>query len=425
MPSTALLLAALRAAPRRYRMPPLPADAAAAAAAGTDTALAFALESVRAGRRDAQELFLRSLARLIRAALAPQDGDPAFQALVLRAQHPEVDEYVHLAAQLIADRRAVRAAVDAVAHPGKLRGMAPGALRDALAEIHGLAAEGFWPELITALQRASLATLLAGPALQRLARGNELLQAEAVQRYLVLCSQRGPLAGSDEATTQGRASARLGEIAEHDTVQAFRKIAGVLHGCRVVRSLRTPPGFPGEAGKAKDEWDAAIVHGQDIVLLAEVKAAPAAAAPDFARLFRGLQRLAHANAQDSYVFLSADGQVRLAGESLRRLRPHGRTLPPHVIYCCCAPAESQPPMLSAASKAVLLAEPASLAFAEQLTAGRSPPDADLAPVWDALATASHLRSALHQYETAQAVREAMLHPDDLLAAVLSGSLPAP
>ncbi|RYG20931.1 MAG: DUF2207 domain-containing protein, partial [Burkholderiales bacterium] len=63
-------------------------------------------------------------------------------------------------------------------------------------------------------------------------------------------------------------------------------------GHRVVRSLRTPRGFPGAVGKAKDEWDAAIVREQggdaDIVLLAEVKAAPAAATPDFTRLARGL-----------------------------------------------------------------------------------------------------------------------------------------
>jgi hypothetical protein len=38
-------------------------------------------------------------------------------------------------------------------------------------------------------------------------------------------------------------------------------------------------------------------------------------------------------------------------------------------------------------------------------------------VWEDLATAPRLRSALHQYDTARAVREAMVHPRDLLAAV--------
>lgn len=66
---------------------------------------------------------------------------------------------------------------------------------------------------------------------------------------------------------------------------------------------------------------------------------------------------------------------------------------------------------------LLLAEPASLAFAHQLACGAWPPDNALAPVWEALTTAPRLRCALHQDETSRAVREAMLHPDDLLAAV--------
>ncbi|HEY0826017.1 MAG TPA: hypothetical protein VGD76_19680, partial [Ramlibacter sp.] len=110
-----------------------------------------------------------------------------------------------------------------------------------------------------------------------------------------------------------------------------------------------------------------------------------------------------------------DGPVRIAGDSLRALRPPGRALPPHVIYCCSAPPERQPQVLAASAKAVLLAEPASIAFAQQLAGGRSPAAAQLQPVWEALRTAPRLRSALHQYDTACAVREAMLHPDDLQA----------
>lgn len=109
--------------------------------------------------------------------------------------------------------------------------------------------------------------------------------------------------------------------------------------------------------------------------------------------------------------------MHVSGESLRRLQPAGRALPAHVIYCCPSPAEVQPQLLSAASKAVLLAEPASLAFAGQVASGESPPHAMLAPVWEALTASPGLRSALHQDETSRAVREAMLHPDDLLAAV--------
>jgi hypothetical protein len=130
-----------------------------------------------------------------------------------------------------------------------------------------------------------------------------------------------------------------------------------------------------------------------------------------------LQRLAHASRGEAYAFASADGDLRVTGESLHRLGPHGRALPLHVIYCCTAPPEPRPPVLGAASKAVLLAEPASLAFAQQLASGGSPAHAGLAPVWEALTTAPRLRAALHQYDTAQAVREAMLHPGDLVAAL--------
>jgi hypothetical protein len=447
-PSDALLLAALRAAPRRYRLPPLPDGIEAASASNPETALAFAIEGARCSRHHRspppaglQDLFTRSLAALIRASLAAEGGDPAFQALVLRARDAEVHEYVRLARQAPVDRRSVRAATDAFAHPGKLRAMAAGPLRDALSRVHELAAAGEWGPLAGELRQlaarpgageqvlAASGALLDDPALARLDRLDELATREAVQGYLALCGQRGPAAGSDAAAAQGRASARTGEAGEQATVQAFRAVAELLEpgggqpgGIHVVRGLRTPRGFPGDGDKAKEEWDAAIVRSEgggpaDIVLLAEVKASPAAATPDFPRLHRGLQRLAHASAGRSYVFPCADGDVRVSGESLRRLQPHGRGLPAHVIYCCSAPAEVQPQLLSAASKAVLLAEPASLAFAGLLARGASPPDAMLAPVWEALTTSPALRSALHQDETSRAVREAMLHPADLLAAV--------
>lgn len=437
-----LLLAALRAAPRRYRMPPLPADAAAAHAAGTDTALAFAIEAARRGRQhgrapgaEVQALFTGSLAQLIREALAPDGGDPAFRALVLRVHDAQVQEHVKLSQQLAADRRAVRSAVDAVAHPGKLTTVSPGMLRDALARLHELAALAAWRDLRRAIEhllaqghapgdlQPTLRAVLAGSALAQLVRGSDLLELDAVRRYIALCEQRGPLAGTDEAAAQGRAAARTGKVAEHATVQAFRSMVALLdtHApeppYRVVRSLRTPPGFPGEPGKAKDEWDAAIVRGDAIVLLAEVKAAPAAATPDFSRLQRGLQRLAHASADESYAFPSGDGEVRIAGASLRRLQPHGRTLPPHVIYCCTAAADPEPQVLNAASKAVLSAESASLAFAHELVQGGAPAADELLPVWEALLTAPRLRSPLHQYETACAARAAMLHPRDLLEAL--------
>jgi hypothetical protein len=430
-------------------MPPLPAQAGGARPAGAETSLAVAIEAARAAIQagspppaEAKPLFIASLATLIRQALGPEGGDPHFQSLVLRTQDPAVDEHVRLATHAAADRRAIRTMTDAVAHPGKLRDVAAGPMRDRLAHLHGLAAAGEWMQLRRAVDsalphisgdderlRSALAAIASAPALARLERASALLAEPAVRRYQALCEQRGPLAGSDAAAAQGRASARIGGVAEEGTLASFREIVGLLHAVaplasyRAIASLRTPRGFPGAAHKAKDEWDAAIVRSRaaggaaDIVLLAEVKASPAAATPDFSRLLRGLQRLAHAGTDAVYEFPSSEGDVRVAGESLRRLRPDGASLPPQVIYCCSAPAETQPQVLSAATQAVLLAEPASLAFARQLARGESPPDDALTPIFHDVMSAPRLRSALNQYDTARRVREAMLHPHDLVEAV--------
>lgn len=442
--ATALLLAAVQAAPRRYRMPPLPADAAAAAAAGPDAALAFAIEAARqaaAPLAELQPLFTRALAQLIAAALQADGGDAGFQALVLRARDAEVDEHVRLAAQEPADRRAIRIAADAFAHPGKVRALPAGALAEALARLHEAMAAQAWDATRRAVARLGalgpqgplfdswLAGLVAHPALARLERADVLRERDAVRRYRALCEQRGPLAGSEAAAAQGRASARVGGDAEDATVEAFRAIAQLLNAggngtaFRVVNTLRVPRGFPGAADKAKDEWDAAIVRepvdgeGAEIALLAEVKASPAAATPDFWRLLRGLQRLAHAGPGANHDFPAAGRSVRITAASLRRLQPAGDALPPHVIYCCSAPAEPQPALLSAATRGVLLAEAAAVAWALRWQDGAAPPDGLLAPVWEALATAPRLRSALHQYQSAQRVRAAMLQPGDLLQAV--------
>lgn len=415
-------------------MPALPLDAEAARARGAETALAYAIEAARQAREagvtpgvEVQSLFLRSLADLVDAALAPQGGDAAFQALVLRAQDALVEEHVRLAAHAAADARAVRAAVNAIAHPGKLRHLPPGPPREELEALHRLGGGGAWRELRVLATQLSIASIVEHPALARLERGTTLLAHPGVQRYTALCEQRGPLAGTDAASAQGRSSARLGATAEEATLQAFHAITEWLDArapaarYRAVGSLRTPRGFPGAVDKAKDEWDAAILRAgdtagaEDVVLLAEVKASPAAATPDFSRLMRGLQRLAHADPHAHYDFAAADGEVRIAGASLRGLLPQRQGLPLHVVYCCSAEPETRPAMLSAATRAVLLAEPASLAFAALRLRGESAAPDLLLPAWDALATAPRLRSALHQYQTATAVRDAMLHPDDLLA----------
>lgn len=440
---------ALRLAPRRYRMPPLPAGADAAAALGTDVALAFALEGARSAA-DAgtappaalQDLFTRALATAIRDALAPQGGDAAFQALVLRAQDPAVQEHVRLSAARAGHARRVRSAIDAFAHPGKLAAMQPPQRRQALERLHALASTDDWEALHDELRaqaadgaagegNPALPTLAAQPELQALLRLQSLQRLDAVRRYRALCALQGPDAGSAAASAQGQASARAGEDAEQRAAEALAAVAqqldrlagGASGRYRLLRSLRPPAGFPGAAAKAKDEWDAAIVHAPsaagaaEIVLLVEVKASPAAATPDLGRLLRGLQRLAEAEPGQAYAFPSAAGDIRIAGGSLRALRPQGLALPPHVIYACAAPPEVQPPWLSAATRGVLLAQPASIAFAQALAQGDAPSPEVLAPVWHALPTAAHLRSALHQFQTARAAREAMLHPDDLLAAL--------
>ena len=431
-------------------MPSLPADERAAAASSTDAALAFAIEAVRIAQEELEvpppasvrSLFTEALAQLIRKALAPEGGDPAFQALVMQAQDAEVREHAQLSRRREADQRAIRAAANAIAHPGKLRQMPADEVRDALAQLHSLAAADSWEELARAIAhllrldlfaqknlQPALQAILSNPALDRLVRGNRLLHLEAVQRYQALCERQGPMAGSHAALSKGRASARRGEVAEETGVQAFRQVADALNqrekgvaSYRVVQSLRNPPAFPGEANKAKEEWDAAIMRSSaddaaELVLLAEIKASPAAATADFSRLLRGLRRLAEARPEATYAFASADGVARIQGASLQRLQPDGDSLPPHVIYCCSAPPEAYPPLLSAASKAMLLGEPASLAFAHQLLAGEPPSADSLEPVWKALTTEPRLRAALHQYDTARKAREAMLHPADLLASV--------
>ncbi|MGE4242833.1 hypothetical protein [Ramlibacter sp.] len=423
-----MLARAVARAPRPFRMPALPSDASVAIGLGPDMAVAFAMEAARRGR-DEREVFVDALAALIREASVPDAGDPAFQALVMKANEPLVSEHVRLAAQRIVDERAVRAVVDAFAHPGKLRGHADAGRRESLATLHALAMAQDWIALAASLDGLPpLATLASRDALQRLVRAQALRTQPAVQRYIALCERRGPAAGTAAASEQGRASARVGVAAEHATALAFDAIAAMLaqHGrdtsetnastWRAVRGLRMPRGFPGDAAKAKDEWDAALLHGDDVALLAEVKATPAAATPDFARLHRGLLRFAQAD-DALYVFATQEGEVAVSGESLRALAPASHALPAEVIYCCSAPPETRPPVLAASSKAVLLAEPASIAFAHRLALGDTPSPAPLAQVWEDLRTAPRLRSALHQYDTARAVREAMLRPQELADAV--------
>jgi hypothetical protein len=430
MGGAAGLLAALDRVPRRYRMPPLPADPWGAT---PEVRVACAMEAARqapAGSLAAdgvlRDLFVDGLAALVSQAVA---GDPAFQALVLRSSDAQVAEHVALQDGIAADRRRLRSLVDAIAHPGKLRGRGTDAPVRALARLHATSVSGDWPALASAAQgllpaagaevRDVLATLLAEPSLARLQRAAALQSQPAVQRYEHLRSLQGPIAGSDSATRRGRASGDAGARAEEETLAAFRALAaslqaqdGSMH--RACGSVRPLPGFPGPQRRAKDEWDAMLLRQRadtqafDVVLLAEVKAAPVAATADWPRLHAGLARLAQAEPTRAYAFASREGEVQLHGESLRALAPSGEGLPPHVIYCCAA-GEPRVPLLAPGARALLLQQPACIAYA------RAGDVARLATVWHDVLRAPHLRPVLRQYDTARRAREAMLHPADLLA----------
>lgn len=410
--------------------------------------MAFAIDALRrtlAARQvpdpSLRALLVDGLASLIQAAMRPSGGDAAFQALVLKAQSRAVQEHVQLAATALADRKAVSAAVGAIAHPGKLASRPDDAMCAALAPLHRLACSGEWDALkrtagrlldqpLDAEDRLRLQALREHAGLERLARCAALAASDAVARYQALCKQRGPLSGSSEAAARGAAAGHRGAATEARTVQALDAMAALLNreaprgtDYRVVSRLLVPAGFPGSAERAKSEWDAAIVRqaaeapAAEVVLLAEAKASPEAAAADLSRLLRGLQRLSQVPPADVFLFPSDGAAVHLTGESLRQLAPHEHSLPKQVIYCCDAPLEPSVPLLGAAARGALLAEPASVDFAVRLANHEAPVAERLHPVWTRLVEDAQLKWILHQDENARTAREAMLHPEDVLEAV--------
>jgi hypothetical protein len=289
--------------------------------------------------------------------------------------------------------------------------------------LHAFAQADDWPAVRSTAQalagtewESNGAALLAEPALARLERAASIRDDPAVQRYVALAAARAPLAGGDEA-------ARAGAAVEDETVRAFQRVADQLDASgparhRVARGLRPRSGLPPATRGAKDEWDVALlrtVDGTDpfeLVLLAEAKASPSSAVSDWPRLRRGLQHLAQVPAGVDPAFRCDDGDVRVRGESLRALLPPRDGLPPQVIYCCTA-REPRAPLLSAPARAMLLQQPASLAYAGALVRGEPADPGRLAPLWAALPRSPQLRPVLEQYETARLAREAMLHPEDL------------
>jgi hypothetical protein len=454
MPSHPLIDDILSRVARRYRLAPLAPAGADRQAGNAATALALAVErarrAVQSGEEPPTDLkrdFTEALARLIREALRERSGDPAFKAMALRHRDAKVREYASLYAHAGQDRRAVRAAVNAIAHPARQERTALGPQRDALAQLHAAAARDAWQSVHETAQRFLLSTttadmaplapsftqLLDSPALERLRRLEALASDEAVREYLALWERHGPRSGSQAAAAQGTASRQRGAAVEAAATRALDALArrldeadGTQAAYRVVTSMRVPPSIPANPDRAKTEWDVVLLRrpkardagaGWDVCLLVEAKASVDAATTDLPRLLRGLRLLAQADANAIYPFETRQGVVHLGGASLAALATDDAGLARTVLYCCDAPAETTPRLLNAASRMQLLSAHASLEFAAALARQRHAAADDLEPVWRELLRSPRWRNVLDQYPMLQRVREWMVHTDDLLAAI--------
>ncbi|HEX3382763.1 MAG TPA: 3-deoxy-D-arabino-heptulosonate 7-phosphate synthase [Paraburkholderia sp.] len=451
--SPSLLDEMLDTVARRYRLPALAAVCAPTQQASPATVHALAIEQARESlaRGEApdvanQRLFIEALARMIREAMREEAGDPVFQAMLLRHRNAVVREYASLAAHASEDRRLIYAAVNAIAHPAKQQRLLPGPQRDALARLHALAFAEAWPELGVALKRCietpsiaheaalqrGLAQLLESAALHRLQRLVALTFDERVRRYQSLWDRQGPRSGSSIAVARGLSSKQRGAAVEASATDALDALARRLNDAqafatyRVVNSMRVPAAIPASHERAKTEWDVVLLSQAkppadatmwDVCLLVEAKASVDAATTDLPRLMRGLTLLAHADPHSAYSFRTQQGAVRLSGASLAALTGDGAALRRTVLYCCDAPVEAAPRVLSPASRMQLLSAHASLEFAGALADGRDADCADLEPVWRQLLESPRWRAVLDQYATLREVRELMVHPEDLRAAV--------
>ncbi|MCT9127250.1 3-deoxy-D-arabino-heptulosonate 7-phosphate synthase [Cupriavidus gilardii] len=467
-PLPALLADTLRTVARRYRLPPLSAVAERMHEANPATALAITIEQARLALANGEvpgaalkHLFVESLARMVREAIRPDAGDPAFQAMVLRHRVAHVREYASLAARADQDRRAVLAAVNAVAHPNKQQRIAARRLREAMASLHAAASASAWADLQDAVRTLlampeiandtpdhhGLMQLLESPALQRLRRLEALLSDELVRQYRSLWDRQGPRSGTATATAQGVSSRQRGAAVEALAAQALRALAQRLNEregssapYRVVTSMRVPASLPASHERAKTEWDAVLLRraetaretaddagddtpAWDVCLLVEAKASADAATTDLPRLLRGLRLLAHAEPHVVYTFQTEQGAMRLRGAALRSLPTDEADLSNRILYCSDAPAETNPRMLSAASRMQLLSAPATLAFASRLIDQQHADSRELEPVWHQLIESPQWSAVLNQYRTLRQVREFMVHADDLLAAIAETGRP--
>lgn len=452
-PLPALFDETLRIVARRYRLPPLDSASSLTDAANPATALAIVIEEACRMRTDGEspgtalrQRFIDALAQMIRDAMNPQSGDPAFQAAVLRHDAPSVREYASLSAHAEQDRRALYSAVNAIAHPAKLERSAQTWQRDGLARLHAAVTSASWADLHATLQQLlalpdmttdaafeqDIVKLKDSPALERMLRVDALASDEHVRRYRALWVRQGPLEGSTIAVAQGVASQQRGAAVEALAAQALDALARRLEAVdeqrtyQVVTSMRVPSSIPGRHDRAKTEWDAILLErtrGDDpapawnVRFLVEAKASADAATTDLPRLLRGLNLLAQADSDTIYSFETHQGTVRVHGASLRALTTDEATLQQEVLYCCDASADATPRLLGAASRMQLLSAQASLEYASALA---QRPDADpdgLGVVWHALLTLPQWHAVLHQYPSLRQVRELMVAIDDLRAAI--------
>lgn len=445
---------------RRYRLPAAPAACAQRLETSPATALAMAIDQARSAAQHAQapdaatqRLFIGSLARLIGDAMRADSGDAAYQAMVLAHHAPPVREAMALQAHAEKDERELRSIINAVAHPAKFPQCTAGPQREALAQLHADHAAAQWDALAATAQRLlampqlagetrlqrDLARLLSGAALARMQHATLLAADPLVQQYHALRDQHGPRSGSPAAVAKGQAAQQRGAAVEALAAQALETLAQRLNAAegaaggrtgawRVVTSMRVPSTLPGSAERAKSEWDAVLLRqaaapagatepAWDVRLLVEAKASIDAATTDFPRLLRGLGLLAQADPKAAYTFSTRQGPVLLRGAALSALGTGDAELPGTVLYCCDAPAEVAPHLLSAASRMQLLSAPESLDFAHACAQGRLADARDLEPVWQRLLESPQWESVLHQYPAMRRVRELVVHVADLCAAI--------
>ena len=437
----------LKLAVRRFRTPALPESLDEVRDCDSATALATAIEHARqalaadsAPGDDVRALFLDALARHIAEAMQPEHGDAALQATVLRHRSSAVREFASLNAHAEADRRQIRSAANALAHPAKLQDHPAGEIRDGLQRMRQASAAADWSDVDDAIMDLlglpevqdepvlfrSLERIVSDDALRRLCRIEALGQRDEVQRYRALWARQGPAAGTGQATAAGSDAQRRGDAVEALAAQALEVLAARLNAeehpprYRVATSLKVPSSIPGDPRRAKSEWDVALLRRHDastwdLLLLVEAKASADAATTDLPRLLRGLRLLAQADPRSTYAFASHQGEIALRGASLRALPTEEDDLARAVLYCSDAPAEQAPRLLSAASRMQLLSTPASLDFADRLERGASVEPRQLKAVWDQLLTAPAFKPVLRQHATLRTVRELMLHPSDLMA----------